>query len=310
MPKNSVKVLAALLIWVAAGVFAYTYYKRLFPELPNRRGGAGVGRNREHPDKEIAEFVKADAPSKPVVQVKRSKAGSGTERFQTTDRNRTDIRVIKGGSVADAYAMIFGHPRWKVTQLPHDLARWDVFTRTAKPDESVTAQERRQNPGQQREQIAAEFLKSVKWDVKKGERPATRFRFRKRTESDGPAPALAEFAGIEARMSVRWKPELGQAFGLFTRGGEEPVVLQAERDVRDTKPNLAENEQLRVPDLSSPDQMARFVCALYGVAYDKSETKTEAFLVYDPKAAKPEEIRDWEEGRPVTTEEKARAAAQ
>lgn len=311
MSKNAIKVLAAIVIWVTAGYFAYTYYKRLFPDLPNRTGrGARAGRTWEHPDKEIASFMKADPPSTLLVKVKRSRPGTGKETFQTTDRERTHITVVKGQSVAEAYAVLIGQPRWKVTQLPMDRNRWDVFVRTPKP---AGGEGQRGGGGQNlrelREESARRFLSYLRWESKTGKRPATRYRFRPRTEADGPAPLLAEFSGRPDRYSSRrWKPQLGQVLGMVTSWAEEPVVLAAAREVRDRQPNLGANEEFKVPDLISTDQTVRFLCALYGVACDKSEGEVDAFLVYHPKYVDMAEVRAWEEGKPVTREEKARAA--
>lgn len=315
MSKNlALKLLALVVIWGAAIYFGTMYWKRLFPDLPNRRGGR-AGRTWEHPDKEIAAFLKAKPPKKLYMKVNRSKAGTEKMNYQTTDREQTRILVAKGVKIAEAYALIRGLPEWRVTTLPSDTKKWDVFVRTAKPDAQAAQGGQTQGQGGgnrnrtgRREEMAQMFLKYMGWEMKTGKRPAPLYRFRLRKPEEGPAPALSEYASYGERMSTgRWKPELGQALGLGDQLGQ-PIVLQAAGEVRNTKPRLGANEELRVPELVDADQMARFMTALYGVGYDKRETKADAYLLFHPDYADKSQIADWEAGMPVTREEKALAA--
>lgn len=299
-----------MVIWGAAGYFAYTYYKRLFPELPNRRGARG-GREWVHPNPDIAALMKREPGTDLYMKVRPAKSGSGSDHFQQTDREGSRMIAATNVTLQDAFAMLRGVPAWQVTDLPNDNKRWDVFVRTPaeqRQQGDTNRENRRGNRPNRREELANAFLKYMGWESKEGKRPAVSYRFRKRKPEEGSAPSLSEFVSYSTRFSSgRWKPELQQALGMMGRG-DIPVILNADRDVRDNRPLIPDGAEFKIPDLPDMDATVRYVTALYNVGYDKSSGEANAYLLFHPKHAVAADIQAWEEGKPVTAEEKAAAA--
>ncbi len=308
MSKNTVKVLVAVAIWAAAGYFAHSYYKTLFPDLPNRRGARAAGRGFVHPDKDIAAFMKGDPPRKLTMEISRAKASDSETRFSTMGQNRSEIIVAKGQTVAAAVAMLKGVPAWKVTQLPVDRNRWNVFVKTPAMEDNA-GRSSGNSYGERRQQMTDRFLGYLNWEIKTGKRPTPLYRFRSRTPEDGAAPQLSEFSAVTDRMRFgNWRPKLSDISGMLSGMGSAPALSEVDADVRANEAALPEGQSFQFPRMDDPAKTARYICALYDVACDISTGEAESFLVYHPKFAKAEDLRAWEEGKPVTPEEKERAA--